>query len=84
MSYARSSSLPVKFIVFSSPRALPSKDRVDADAGEGMCQEPSGQQSAGSAQLSGALPRPAAGIGQEWCCCVGLLEMGGEGAMTLA
>lgn len=51
----------MKLLVFSSPRALPSKDRVDADAGEGMCQEPSGQQSAGSAQLSGALPRPGAG-----------------------
>lgn len=60
-SYPRSSSLPVKLLVFSGPRALPSKDRVDADAGEGMCQEPSGQQSAGSAQLSGALSRPGPG-----------------------
>lgn len=74
----------MKFIVFSSTRALPSKDRVDADACDGMYQEPSGQQSAGSAQLSGALPRPVAGIRQEWCCCVGWLEMGGEGAMTPA
>lgn len=54
-SYPRSSSLPVKLLVFSSPGALPSKDRVDADAGEGMCQEPSGQQSAGSARLSSAV-----------------------------
>lgn len=25
---------------------------------------------------------PEAGTRQEWCCCAGWLEMGGEGAMT--